>query len=604
MTYQKETRHGRKFYQQPTDSSTLYLIPFLFDIPVICPEGPSFVIDIGLPKPLCWYSTMANELSQIFAYHEATKHHFNRYAKGPNHLDWESQPIPFRRYVGALLIHLEHVKPGDDPLYEPVFIEDQLPPKRLNRTNISQLFYDSLALSAWKQVGDVGWSLRVNPSSGNLHPTEAYLICGPIDGLCTEPMVCHYAPKEHALERRVEFPLKIWASLTAGLPKKTVLIGLTSIHWREAWKYGERAFRYCHHDVGHAIATLSLAAATMGWKATLLDDPSTESLSFLLGVFDPRDAEREQPDCLLAVYPQGENCTGQEFPKEVMDTFKTLSWQGVPNPLSPSHVDWPMIDQASEATHKPLTRNVYEKTTPIGLPMKPGSTNIPFRRIVHQRRSCLALDGKTGITRDRLYQILRKILPGPKQFPFNAVPWRPMIHLGLFIHRVQDIDPGLYFLSRDPAKLDLLKSTMKKEFSWERPPACPDGLEFYQLLTGDAKELSQQISCHQKIAADGCLSLGMIAEFEEPILKFGAWFYPRLFWEAGAIGQVLYLEAESCDIRGTGIGCFFDDPMHDVLGLSDQRFQDLYHFTMGGPVEDTRLSTLPAYPEPPKRTSG
>jgi hypothetical protein len=26
----------------------------------------------------------------------------------------------------------------------------------------------------------VSWALRVNPSSGNLHPTEGYLLCGPV----------------------------------------------------------------------------------------------------------------------------------------------------------------------------------------------------------------------------------------------------------------------------------------------------------------------------------------------------------------------------------------------------------------------------------------
>ena len=106
-----------------------------------------------------------------------------------------------------------------------------------------------------------------------------------------------------------------------------------------------------------------------------------------------------------------------------------------------------------------------------------------------------------------------------------------------------------------------------------------------------------QISCHQAIASDGCFSLGMIAEFEAPLRKHGPWFYPRLFWEAGMIGQVLYLEAEAAGIRSTGIGCYFDDPMHEVLGLQDQRYQDLYHFTVGGHVEDRRLTTLPAYPD-------
>jgi hypothetical protein len=238
---------------------------------------------------------------------------------------------------------------------------------------------------------------------------------------------------------------------------------------------------------------------------------------------------------------------------------------------------------------------VYGERTIAGNSIKVGDAAISFRKIVHQRRSCLALDGRTGIAATALYQILQKTIPGPGQFPFNALPWWPFIHFGLFIHRVQDIDPGIYFLVRDPSRLEVLKSLMKKEFVWEKPAGCPDGLGLYRLLTGDARELAQQVSCHQEIAADGCFSLGMIAEFEEPIRRYGAWFYPRLFWEAGAIGQVLYLEAEAYGIRGTGIGCFFDNPRHSVLGLADRRFQYLYHSTIGGQVQDKRLTTLPAY---------
>ena len=96
---------------------------------------------------------------------------------------------------------------------------------------------------------------------------------------------------------------------------------------------------------------------------------------------------------------------------------------------------------------------------------------------------------------------------------------------------------------------------------------------------------------------DRCRCLGMIAEYTQTLEGYGAWFYPRLYWEAGMIGQLLYLEAEAAGIRSTGIGCFFDDPMHEVLGLEDRSFQGIYHFTVGGPVKDTRLTTLPAYAE-------
>ena len=51
-------------------------------------------------------------------------------------------------------------------------------------------------------------------------------------------------------------------------------------------------------------------------------------------------------------------------------------------------------------------------------------------------------------------------------------------------------------------------------------------------------------------------------------------------------------------MRGTGIGCFFDEPVHRLFGLETIKYQSLYHFTVGRPIRDTRLTTLPAYPAP------
>ena len=87
----------------------------------------------------------------------------------------------------------------------------------------------------------------------------------------------------------------------------------------------------------------------------------------------------------------------------------------------------------------------------------------------------------------------------------------------------------------------------------------------------------------------------MLADFDAGLHEHGAAFYRHLFWESGVIGQVLYLEAEAAGIRSTGIGCFYDDAVHDLLGIRDHSLQSLYHFTVGGPVEDTRLTTEPGY---------
>jgi hypothetical protein len=104
------------------------------------------------------------------------------------------------------------------------------------------------------------------------------------------------------------------------------------------------------------------------------------------------------------------------------------------------------------------------------------------------------------------------------------------------------------------------------------------------------------MNCHQAIASDGCFALSMLCEFE-PIVRANAWRYRQLHWEAGLLGHVLYLAAEAEGLRGTGIGCYFDDALHEILGVTGTQFQALYHFTVGRPLTDDRISTLPAYPD-------
>ena len=535
-------------------------------------------------------------LDTVRRYHQVTKHHVQRFAHGPGYLDWDTQPNPFRRYDGASLIGLDKVPPAEKPPYDDAFVEGRNPPVPLNRHSISQLFFDSLAISAWKSAGGARWALRVNPSSGNLHPTEGYLLCGPVDGLCAAPMVCHYAPKAHALEVRAQVGAALWEALCERCPSETVFVGLTSVHWREAWKYGQRAYRYCQHDLGHAIAAVAIAAAALGWETRLLDDLGTAELARLLGTDREHTAEPEEPDVLVAVGPRASEITERTLPEDPVQRFAGLEWRGMPNALSSDHLDWG-TDAPAVAARRPRgpgpSARSPESRTPVSWPVRP----VPLRSLIRQRRSAVALDGRTTIDRDLFYRMLQKTVASPGQIPFSTLPWTPHIHLAIFVHRVDGLAPGLYMLVRDRTQRSDLEAACTRAASWVRPPGCAEALDLWCLGQSDTRRTAQAVSCTQDIASDGCFSLGMVAEFERSLERHGAWFYPRLFWEAGAIGQVLYLEAEAAGIRGTGIGCYFDDAMHDVLGLEDTAYQDLYHFTLGGPVEDTRLTTLPAYPD-------
>jgi hypothetical protein len=192
------------------------------------------------------------------------------------------------------------------------------------------------------------------------------------------------------------------------------------------------------------------------------------------------------------------------------------------------------------------------------------------------------------------YHMLDMTLPRPDTPPWDLWPSPPRTHLLLFIHSVDGLKPGLYLLLRNPTLLETFRAAMRDEFVWENVDGCPAHLPLYHLLTADSREAAATLSCHQTIAGDSCFSLGMLSEYRSALAQ-GPWHYRRLYWECGLIGQVLYLEAEAAGLRGTGIGCFFDDNVHSLLGLQDDRFQSLYHFTIGHALHDARLATLPPY---------
>lgn len=82
------------------------------------------------------------------------------------------------------------------------------------------------------------------------------------------------------------------------------------------------------------------------------------------------------------------------------------------------------------------------------------------------------------------------------------------------------------------------------------------------------------------------------------LATYGASFYRDLFREAGMVdvvgmvGQLLYLEAEEVGTRSTGIGCYFDDFVHAAFEIASREWQSFYHFKVGAPVEDGRLTTF------------
>lgn len=252
---------------------------------------------------------------------------------------------------------------------------------------------------------------------------------------------------------------------------------------------------------------------------------------------------------------------------------------------------WPVIDEAAAATRKIAAvaePRHWRNFPPIGV----GSPE-PAATVILNRRSAQGFDRTAQMGGGAFYHLIDRLLARDVA-PWDVWTYAPRIYPVFFIHRIDGLDPGLYILLRNPDAEMPLRQALRPEFLWKRPEHAPPQLEFYQLLSGDCVKAARTLNCHQAIAADGCFALGMVSEFEN-LVRGEPWRYRQLHWEAGLLGHVLYLEAETLGFRGTGIGCYFDDALHEILGLKDAAFASLYHFTVGRALVDTRITTLQPY---------
>jgi SagB-type dehydrogenase family enzyme len=412
------------------------------------------------------------------------------------------------------------------------------------------MFY-SASISASKRVPSTGaiYALRVNPSSGNLHPTEFHFcsqgLAGWPDGLY------HYRPSSHTAEQRAigDFGRKLVDT------RAPLIFVLTSIAWREAWKYGNRAYRYCLHDVGHAWQALTLAARSIGCE------------SYALGHFsDDRVADRcllhedEWPMLIVGLH-------GPCIPVRGLDPVETILFGGQPNRLSEEQLPYRLIEEihaatklSTEATIPSVDQSKASGRAEISLPPLV-STSHSFGDVVRARRSALDF---TGGGESISFSQLATVLATAQERLFADFATARFVCLYLYVHRVEGLKPGVYRYWPEHAELEKIKE-------------------------GDQRLVAAALSLGQDLAGNACVAFSMIGDFESAARSYGDRGYRYVHFEAGAIGQRMYLASEALGLRATGIGAFFDERVNRYLDLSPELGQVVYHFAIGYAVPDPRL---------------
>jgi SagB-type dehydrogenase family enzyme len=339
-----------------------------------------------------------------------------------------------------------------------------------------------------------------------------------------------------------------------------IVFVLSSIVWREAWKYRDRAYRYCLHDIGHAWQALALAARAVGCDSFATGRFPDDEVARACRLYDD-----EWPMLIVEI-------SGTSIPLREPKSGETVWFGGAANQLSRERVVYPLIEAMHEAT-KLANRPGSGISTAEPASAGPGEIRLPppafsrsaFGDVARGRRSALDFQGGTqSMSMTQLSAILAAATGRGLHYDASDFAGQRFIQLYLYVHRVDGLQPGVYRHWPERAALELVRS-------------------------GDQRVAAAGLSLGQNLAGNACVAFSMIGDLERATRAHGDRGYRYVHFEAGATGHRFYLAAEAAGLSATGIGAFYDDEVHRYLRLSPAQGQVVYHFAIGYPVPDPRL---------------
>lgn len=201
----------------------------------------------------------------MFWYHSNTKHSYQSVRGNPHYLDWEQQPKVYKHY------------PRHYPRYS------------LNSEKPEEHFLRLIAgLTAKKSYSDIEYYLRVNPSAGALYPNELYFQVRGVKGIADG--IYHYDAADNAIVLLSEISQE--EGIEPYLGYRTAMRGylflVSAICYRSAWKYRDRAFRYCLLDGGHLLGSIEAGALLKPHAVQMVYGMDREKLNRMFG-FEGRE---------------------------------------------------------------------------------------------------------------------------------------------------------------------------------------------------------------------------------------------------------------------------------------------------------------------------
>jgi SagB-type dehydrogenase family enzyme len=471
-----------------------------------------------------WDTRIARE------YHTATKHHPGA-AASTRGIARELLPRPYKLYRGLDAISLPALEThplapqgrggarwsqdGDDGKGDQLTFQD-----------LTRLLHYSAGIIRRRRIRGREVAFRAAACTGAAYHIELYVVCGNLDGVPAG--VYHYGVHDERLRilRRGDFRGVLAMAAKEADPLAEATIVLTSVFWRNAWRYEERAYRHAFWDSGTIVANLLELAASRGTEARVAAGFIDRDVNQLLGV----DGEHEAAVCLLALRERADAVQPPPDSGQISPEVE---------PASAVEIEYPVIQEIHQASAL-VDRDDVERwhagasgRSSEGDRKYSGLDSLARRDISHviESRGSARRFGKGALTRGELDSLVRDaVAPLPLDF-------QPMTELRLVVNRVNGLEPGVF--AYDSGELSLVNA-------------------------GRFETQAAHAALDQWLAGDAAVNFYFVCGMDEMLERYGNRGYRAAQLEASVRGGRIYLAATALGLRVTGL-TFYDDAAARLL---------------------------------------
>lgn len=525
---------------------------------------------------------MPNDNSNsALTFHEETKHSELSVRMSAHHLDWENKPSPFKVYRNLPSIPLprDFPIPWEASIRATKGVPAKIMGKRVDIEVLAEILFFSAGLTRKIAVGSEPYYMRAAPATGALYPIELYVISGEIPSL--NAGVYHFNPLDFALVRLRDgdFRRELGAAcLEEGLTSP-VTVALTSLAWRNAWKYGARSYRHWFWDSGVIAANLLATCSSEGLVAKLVVGFVDSEVDRLLGLGKGKEATVALAQIGVGFGEKIEQTRG-ETPLLALEV----------EPTSKEEVEYSAIWKANEASAIRALAEVREwrqsfkslrsgnRTNPPTFPLRPLSEedpSIPPLGEVILRRGSTRRFAHEYISFERLSTIIEA---AAADIPLDFFPIKETLtDFYLIVNQVEGLPSGSYFFDGATRSLEQLKE-------------------------GQFRKMSGYLCLEQPLFGDASAVFYLMTNLRHVTSSLGNRGYRAAQFEAGVRAGKIYLSSYSLGLGASG-STFYDDAVTEFFSPHAEEKSTMIAVGVGVPAYSARpgriLPQMAAIPRAP-----